>query len=351
MCYRSATISFNRPCPECGAPQCNEQMYCTECGALMPDVALPDDPADRVRMFFKQIDEDRITNADKVFENQKVLRRISSTDKSQSVEVLDEAPEGVENGMVFDGSDLIGLGINIFNEDIYPLQSFEIYLRSCDLTGQLDLTECYALRFVDLYHNRIKVIKTGYLPEMRIFGVQDNLLEELDATEMPKVQGIDAGKNKLREIDVSDCPELVELYVNDNRFTEIDLRANAKLKYFYCHGNQIERLDTTGNPLLRHLNATDNPMKEIKSFAPQRDELLPLEVRAGEGGCVGLKFNPVYNAQWKETGEWEQSYFAYPDEGFAFAGWFDEAGACLSDEAIWVDEYGASRVLEARFAS
>ena len=42
MCYRHATISFDRPCPECGAPQCNQSMYCSECGAEMPYVAFPE---------------------------------------------------------------------------------------------------------------------------------------------------------------------------------------------------------------------------------------------------------------------------------------------------------------------
>lgn len=41
MCYRHAAISFNRPCPHCGASQCNEQMFCTECGGLMPYEAPP----------------------------------------------------------------------------------------------------------------------------------------------------------------------------------------------------------------------------------------------------------------------------------------------------------------------
>ena len=90
-------------------------------------------------------------------------------------------------------------------------------------------------------------------------------------------------------------------------------------------------------------------MKSIRSLAPQREEPLPLELSAGEGGTVGLRFNPVYNAQWKETGEWQQSYFAYPEEGFRFLGWFDETGNELSGEAAWVDEYGKSRVLTAKF--
>lgn len=56
------------------------------------------------------------------------------------------------------------------------------------------------------------------------------------------------------------------------------------------------------------MNATANPMKTIRSLAPQREEELQLELYAGDGGCVGLKFNPIYNAQWKETGEWQQGY-------------------------------------------
>ena len=62
-----------------------------------------------------------------------------------------------------------------------------------------------------------------------------------------------------------------------------------------------------------------------------------------------LKFNPVYNAQWKETGEWQQSYYAYPAEGHTFDGWYDETGTKVSEEAEWFDEYGTSRVINARF--
>ena len=89
-------------------------------------------------------------------------------------------------------------------------------------------------------------------------------------------------------------------------------------------------------------------MKSIRSLAPQREEALPLELYAGAGGCVGLKFNPIYNAQWKETGQWQQSYYAYPDEGFRFVGWY-ENGAKVSEEETWIDEYGTSRILQAEF--
>lgn len=304
----------------------------------------------KILAFYAEKDENGVSNAEKAKALSKVIRRVESTDKSKSF----EESEGFEAGeyplgMVLENGRLIGLGIHIFNEDVYPLQSFEIYLRGCDLTGHLDLSESRDMVFLDLYNNRIKSVDIGSMPAMRILGLQNNDIAFLDVRGLPVCQGIDAGKNRIESIDVSQNSELVELYINDNRFTEIDLSHNAKLKYFYCHNNGITKLDTTKNPLLRHLNAMGNPMREIRCLAPQREETLPLEIAASEGGCVGLKFNPVYNAQWKETGEWQQSYYAYPDEGKSFVGWYDESGACVNSKSVWIDEYGTSRKLTAKF--
>ena len=304
----------------------------------------------RLLDFFDIVDENGISNLDKVHKYQKVLRRVETTDKNKSVEAVESntAVGDIPNGIIMENGKIIGLGIHIYNEDVYPLKSFEINLRNCDLVGELDISDCTDMVFLDLYHNRITSVKSKNMPSMRIFGVQDNLLERIDVTEMPSCQGIDAGMNKLKEIDVSHNPELAELYINDNDFAEIDLSHNPKLKYFYCHNNHIVELDTRSNPLLRHLNATENPMKSIRSLAPQREEKLPLELYAGDGGCVGLKFNPRYNAQWKETGEWQQSYYAYPDEGFRFDGWY-ENGTKVSEKETWIDEYGTSRILRAEY--
>lgn len=304
----------------------------------------------RLLAFFDTKDENGVSNLDKVHKYQKVLRRVETTDKNKSVEVAPNSAEtgNIPNGIIVENGKIIGLGIHIYNEDVYPLKSFEINLRNCRLSGELHISDCTDMVFLDLYHNQIKAIESKNMPSMRIFGVQDNLLESIDVTEMPSCQGIDAGMNRLTAIDVSHNPELVELYINDNAFTEIDLSHNPKLKYFYCHNNHIAGLDTRANPLLRHLNATGNPMKAIRSLAPQREEELPLALYAGEGGCIGLKFNPIYNAQWKETGQWEQSYYAYPDEGFLFEGWY-ENGTKVSEEEMWIDAYGTSRILRAGF--
>ena len=295
--------------------------------------------------FYDQTDERGVSNRDKLAQRQHIIRMVDTTAKDKSF----EAAEGRHDGVVIMDGKLIGFGIHIFNEDIYPLQSFEIYLRNCDLVGRLDLSGCGDLLFVDVYHNRLSAVDVSGAGALRILGLQDNQIEALDVRDLCACQGIDAGMNRLSELDVSQNSELVELYVNDNRLTAIDLSSCPKLKYFYCHNNDIEVLDTRANPLLRHLNATGNPLKRILSLAPQRDEPLPLELTAGEGGRVGLKFNPVYNAQWKETGEWQQTCYAYPDKGRHFMGWYDSEENLLSMDEEWLDTYGASRILTARF--
>ena len=310
---------------------------------------------DRAAMvaFFAQVDEEGVSNVEKADTRHHIIRRVATTSKDKSYEDADEAldnrAEGLPTGVVEVDGKLIGLGIHILNEDVYPLQSFEIYLRGCDLVGHLDVSSCTDMVFLDLYRNRISSINVANMPAMRILGLQGNEISALDPTELPACQGIDIGMNRLESIDVSRNPELVELYVNDNRLTSLDTSHNAKLKYLRVQNNGISELDTTANPLLRHLYATGNPLVCLRALAPGGDGDQPLELAAEEGGFVGLSFNPIYNAQWKETGEWEQSYHAYPQDGFAFAGWFDENGELVSSEADWMDEYGTSRVLTARF--
>ena len=301
---------------------------------------------DKISLFFDQKDENGIRNREKISSRQKVIRRVATTDKSRSYE---EAASKCD-GIVLENGRLIGFGIHIFNEDIYPLQSFEIYLRGCDLTGSLDLTGQKDLLFVDIYHNRVSEVLVNGDTALRILGLQDNQIARLDVKDLVACQGIDAGKNRLSELDVSQNQELVELYVNDNQLEKMDLSHCLKLKYFYCHNNRMKELDTRNNPFLRHLNATGNPMKTILSLAPQRKDKLPLELTAGDGGSVGLQFNPVYNAQWKETGEWQQTYYAYPNEAYCFKGWYDPDGRLLSEEEQWTDEYGNSRILHAVFS-
>lgn len=296
--------------------------------------------------FYEQKDENGVTNREKIIKNQQVIRRVETTDKGRSFEkVLYKS-----DGKVFKNGKFIGFGINILNENIYPLENFESYLRNCDLTGKLDLSNQPDLQFVEVYHNRISEIDVKGCPQIKILGVQGNELNKLYVRDLAECKGIDAGSNKLSEIDVSGNGELEELYLNDNKFSGIDISGCPKLKYFYCQNNNLKEIDTRSNPDLIFLNATENPMKKIMSLAPGKNGNLPLQLHADEGGCVGLKYAPEYDAQYKETGRWEQTYYAMPDKGYKFDGWYSPSAELISRKVICEDTYGTSRILYARFS-
>ena len=177
---------------------------------------------EQVNAFLEQRGPDGCTNRERIEQNQRVIRRVSTTDKTRSYE--DAGPgQGSHDGVVVQDGKLIGFGIHIFNEDIYPLQSFEIYLRNCGLTGHLDLSGCGDLLFVDVYHNEIDSVDVGGDTSLQILGIQDNRISTLDVGDLISCKGIDAGKNRLASLDVSCCHELVELDINDNGFSAIDL--------------------------------------------------------------------------------------------------------------------------------
>ena len=131
----------------------------------------------RIEAFFAWKDAEGVTNREKIARNQRVIRRVATTDKSKSF----EASDGRASGVVLQDGKLIGFGIHIFNEDIYPLQSFEIYYRNCGLAGPLDLSGCGDLLFVDLYHNAIEAVDVAGCEKLRILGLQNNAISAPDA--------------------------------------------------------------------------------------------------------------------------------------------------------------------------
>ena len=110
-----------------------------------------------ITLFYLQEDENGVCNRERIASWQKIIRRVATTDKSRSY----EESSGSSDGIVLENGKLIGFGIHIFNKDIYPLQSFEIYLRGCDQTGVLDLSGQKDLLFVDVYHNRISEVRVN----------------------------------------------------------------------------------------------------------------------------------------------------------------------------------------------
>ena len=218
-----------------------------------------------------------------------------------------------------------------------------------------------------------------------------------------KVNFNDSG---LAKLDVSKGRDITELYVQNNRLEKIDLSNNRKIKIFDCTGNPLKyirgfapaaaehaarstadlaaALDTdpaadsaTGSTAASATGSTadsatgsaadsaagsamapttpvfpadiadsypdiDETELLMRQFKAREDEVISselLSIEAGRGGSVGLKYSP-------EEG---QQYFAYPDEGYSFGGWYNALGDRLSKDAVWRDDYGTGREIIAMF--
>lgn len=202
-----------------------------------------------------------------------------------------------------------------------------------------------------------------------------------------KVNFNDSG---LAKLDVSKGRDITELYVQNNRLEKIDLSNNRKIKIFDCTGNPLKyirgfapaaaehaarstadlaaALDTdpaadsaTGSAADSAAGSAMAPTTPVfsadiadsypdidetellmRQFKAREDEVISselLSIEAGRGGSVGLKYSP-------EEG---QQYFAYPDEGYSFGGWYNALGDRLSKDAVWRDDYGTGREIIAMF--
>ena len=104
--------------------------------------------------FYEQKDEKNITNREKITSNQQVIRKIETADNPNDYEKVLYKSDGV----VMREGRFVGFGINISNADVYPPVNFEIYLRNCDLVGELDLSNKPDMLFVDIFHNRMDIL-------------------------------------------------------------------------------------------------------------------------------------------------------------------------------------------------
>ena len=194
-----------------------------------------------------------------------------------------------------------------------------------------------------------------------------------------KVNFNDSG---LAKLDVSKGRDITELYVQNNRLEKIDLSNNRKIKIFDCTGNPLKYIrgfapaaaehaarstadlaaaldtDPAADSAAGSAMAPTTPVFPadiadsypdidetellMRQFKAREDEVISselLSIEAGRGGSVGLKYSP-------EEG---QQYFAYPDEGYSFGGWYNALGDRLSKDAVWRDDYGTGREIIAMF--
>ena len=112
------------------------------------------------------------------------------------------------------------------------LEEFDVYYSDLTLSGDLDLSGCTALEYLDFDNN------SGN------------------------------GNLSLTSIDVSGCSNLAVLWCNGNQITSLKLNGCISLQGLYCQQNRLTSLDVTGLAKLQYIDTRYNYINTGEKSAP-----------------------------------------------------------------------------------
>lgn len=147
------------------------------------------------------------------------------------------------------------------DEDVKRLESFTAPDKG--LVGRLDLSECSALRRVDLPSNSITKLRVSACPELTYLVCSFNELDALDAAGCSSLIFLHCMGNRLTELDVSSLSGLQTLNCSQNLLTELNIDGLSSLMTLDCAENLLTGLDISGSPELYYLDCGDNALTEL----------------------------------------------------------------------------------------
>lgn len=192
---------------------------------------------------------------------------------------------------------------------------FKNKLSSVDLSANTDLTT------LSLDYNELESIDISNLPRVREVYLNNNRLVSVKA-ECPELSVFLLGSNQLENMDLSGCPALTVVTLNDNKLSSLDLSANRSLIQAFVGDNRLEKLSLASSmPALHVLNAENNALTSIDTKAmPALQELVL--THNSIGGTLDLSANPaltrldvnhneIEDFKWGTTSSMNALYAAY----------------------------------------
>lgn len=226
------------------------------------------------------------------------------------------APEGANTDDVKALEELIrihrGRGADV-SEDMSNDEEYQWYddrligicWRDKNVIGELDVTKCSALLYLECFYEGITI--NGYMPSrltnlnvskntnlevLRCYGTNlksidisnnvnlteldctGNYLSRLDISKNTLLEELDCSYNELVNLDLSNNTSLTFLNCDNNLLTQLDLSNNTKLSAINCRNNKLTNLDCSGIlcGLSLHIACTDNQLISLILPAPYKSE-------------------------------------------------------------------------------
>jgi len=173
------------------------------------------------------------------------------------------------------------------------------------LVGNLDLTGCSALEWLDCGNNQLSELDVSECTNLVGLDCLGDELTRLDASKCTDLKVIYCSYNQLSELDVSECTSLAYLYCHQNQLTSLDVSDCTNLVGLYCYQNQLTSLDVSDctdllsldcdDNLLTSLNVTGCPLRAIDC---SDNQLTSLDI----GSCELLRDLRCYDNRFTFSG-------------------------------------------------
>ncbi len=130
------------------------------------------------------------------------------------------------------------------------LRVTHILLNDCNLSGELDLSDCTALEWLHCIGNLFTALSVSDCISLVDLECAFSAVNALDVSGCTSLENLNCTDAKLTALDISDCTSLSSLDCSANRLTQLDTSNNAQLATLRCMYNYFSELDFTSNPLL-----------------------------------------------------------------------------------------------------
>jgi hypothetical protein len=131
------------------------------------------------------------------------------------------------------------------------------------LAGNLDLTDCTALDYLECWANQITGICLYGCTALTKLDCADNQLTTLDLKDNTALYHLICAENQLTTLDLHYNINLVDMVCSYNQLTVLNINHCTQLNSLLCSENQLTHLDLSTNTALSSLGCDNNKLTSL----------------------------------------------------------------------------------------
>jgi len=196
----------------------------------------------------------------------KIVDKDSNKDgyHDQDVEVLKNIliNNNAEGELDWEGTDYSSYSGITWNDNT-PKRIISIYMYNKSLIGNVDVSNCLLLTYINLNKNKINSLDISNCSLLTFLDCGTNNINSLDVSNCSLLTSLDCRTNNINSLDVSNCSLLTSLDCGTNNINSLDVSNCSLLTSLDCDRNNINNLNLSNCSLLTSLDCSRNNINNL----------------------------------------------------------------------------------------